>query len=249
MEPGKARRRANHLVVLALALPGCGGVAPGVAARSPESVAPSETTARAPAPPSTNKAPASPEAAPTSELTSAAELVYEATLSVGVYQVDRAIEELLAIARGVSGQLVLRGDDRVVFRVPRDRFQEALARVDGIGDVQHRDVHAEDVGEKHRDLQVRLRNARAMRDRLEKLLDHAANVKDSLEIEAQLSRVTEDIERLAAELAALGERIAYSKITVVFQPRPTQQLHNDVVRLPFSWLKTLGLATLLDLRE
>lgn len=254
MHPGKARSHACCLVVLAHMLTGCGAAAASSAVRPAETPARSENFApsvpAASAPTAlAGASPASADATSPSELTTGAELVYEATFSIGVYQVARAIEELLLVAQGVGGQLVLRGDDRVVFRVPRERFQEALMRIDRIGDVQHRDVHAEDVGQKHRDLQVRLRNARAMRDRLEKLLDHAGNVKDSLEIEEQLSRITEEIERLAAELAALGERIAYSKITVVFQARPSQQLHNDVVRLPFSWLKTLGLATLLDLRE
>jgi hypothetical protein len=252
MHPGKACRHAVCLVLLAHTLAGCGGAAATSAALTAETPARSEQLAPSePAAPGTHAgaAPASADAASASGLTVGAELVYEATFSIGVYQVARAIDEVLLVAQAVGGQLVLRGDDRVVFRVPRERFQDALGRIDRIGDVQHRDVHAEDVGQKHRDLQVRLRNARAMRDRLEKLLDHAGNVKDSLEIEAQLSRITEDIERLAAELAALGEQIAYSKIIVVFQPQPSEQLHNDVVRLPFSWLKSLGLATLLDLRE
>lgn len=176
-------------------------------------------------------------------------LVYEATLSIAVYQVDKAITDLLIEARSLEGQIVQRGDDRVTFRVPRARFEEALARADKVGDVLHRDVRAEDVGDQYRDLDVRLRNARAMRDRLEQLLVRAGNVKDSLEIEAQLSRVTEEIERLSGQLQLLSHRIAYSKITVLFQPRHAEHLQREVVRLPFPWLESLGLGTLLDLRE
>jgi hypothetical protein len=178
-------------------------------------------------------------------------MVYEATLTVAVYQVERGITDLLAIARALEGQVVQRGDDRLIFRVPRARFEEALARADQVGDVLHRNVHAEDVGDEFRDLEVRLRNARAMRDRLEHLLQRAGNVKDALEVEAQMSRVTEEIERLAGQLQLLGHRIAYSKITVLFQPRheETLTLRKEVVRLPFPWLGSLGLGSLLELEE
>ena len=176
-------------------------------------------------------------------------LVYEATLSIAVYQVERGVADLLAIAKALEGNVVQRGDDRVIFRVPRARFEEALARADAVGDVLHRDVHAEDVGDEFRDLEVRLRNARAMRDRLEQLLTRATNVKDSLEIEAQMSRVTEEIERLAGQLQLLGHRVAYSKVTVLFQPRHPEALRREVVRLPFPWLGSLGLGSLLDLKE
>jgi hypothetical protein len=98
-------------------------------------------------------------------------------------------------------------------------------------------------------LEVRLRNARAVRDRLAELLARAANVEDSLKIEAQLGRVTEEIERLSGEIAFLGNRVAYSKITVRFEARHTEEVHDDVMRLPFPWLKTLGLPKLLDLAE
>jgi hypothetical protein len=98
-------------------------------------------------------------------------------------------------------------------------------------------------------LEVRLRNSRAVRDRLAELLARATTVEDSLKIEAQLGRVTEEIEHLAGELELLGSRVAYSKITVLFQARHTEQVHEDVMRLPFPWLKTLGLPKLLDLQE
>jgi hypothetical protein len=176
-------------------------------------------------------------------------LVYEATIVVAVYQVEEAIDRVLSVARREGGQVVVRGDDQVAFRVPRERFDDALAAVDRIGDVLHRDVRAEDVGDRYRDLEVRLRNARAMRDRLERLLEHADGVDASLKIEQELSRVTAEIERLAGELQLLGQRVAYSRVTVAFRARHTEDVRDEAVRLPFPWLGSLGLARLLELRE
>lgn len=274
MNPDTTRRTGVALgCLLLLSLPSCGHRAATASAKSAETqslsanveesaadavsaAAAAPEAAPLPEPPPPPGAPPPNEAPPPAGATKSAEparpndfLIYEATLSIAVYQVDRGITDLLAIAKAVGGQVVQRGDDRVVFRVPRARFEEALGRADAIGDVLHRDVHAQDVGDEYRDLEVRLRNARAMRDRLEHLLARAGTVRDSLEIEAQMSRVTEDIERLSGQLQLLGHRIAYSRITVVFQPRHAENLRREVVRLPFPWLDTLGLGTLLNLRE
>jgi hypothetical protein len=176
-------------------------------------------------------------------------LAYEATVTLGVYGVEQAMATVVGLSRGLGGQLVVRNDDRVVFRVPRAEFDAALARIDGLGDVIHRDVHAEDVGDRYRDLEIRIRNARAVRDRLAELLARAATVDDSLKIEAQLGRVTEELELLRGEFEQLGSRVAFSKITVLFQARHTDVVLDEAMRLPFPWLKDLGLQKLLDLKE
>ena len=53
----------------------------------------------------------------------------------------------------------------------------------------HRDIKAQDVTDEFVDLQARLKNAYAIRDRLTELLSKAA-VKEALEIEKELGRVT-----------------------------------------------------------
>lgn len=218
----------------------------GAAEYAPMDAAP----AQAPPPQSPSRAKTEVAQEASSKTRASAELLaYEASVTVGVYQVEQAISAVLAASRELGGQIVIRNDAQVVFRVPRARFEEALGRIDQVGDVVHRDVRAEDVGDRYRDLEVRLRNSRAVRDRLAELLARANNVEDSLKIEAQLGRVTEEIERIAGELELLGSRVAYSKITVLFQARHTEQVHEEVMRLPFPWLKTLGLPKLLDLQE
>jgi len=137
-----------------------------------------------------------------------------------------------------------------VFQVeagPRARFDEALGSVEKHGDVLHRDVTAEDVTDEYADLDVRLKNARAMRDRLQQLLQNAA-VKEAIDIEKELGRVTEDIERMEGKLKLLSDQIAFSTITVTFQPIDQNPVH-DLARLPLPWLKDLGLAELLNVKE
>jgi hypothetical protein len=252
-------RTALFCASAAFGAAGCGAamskdaVAPSPPAGGAAEFAPMDAApAQAPAPqaPSRAKTEAPQEVSGGGKARASAELLaYEASVTVGVYQVEQAISAVLAASRELGGQIVIRNDAQVVFRVPRARFEEALGRIDQVGDVVHRDVRAEDVGDRYRDLEVRLRNSRAVRDRLAELLARANSVEDSLKIEAQLGRVTEEIERIAGELELLGSRVAYSKITVLFQARHTEQVHEEVMRLPFPWLKTLGLPKLLDLQE
>jgi hypothetical protein len=113
--------------------------------------------------------------------------------------------------------------------------------------VVHRNIEAQDVTDEFLDTEVRLKNARAMRDRLQQLLEKAA-VKDALEIEKELGRVTQEIERMEGRLKVLRDKIAYSTITVSFEPR-SAALHTMPLRLPFGWLNELGLPHLLRLSE
>jgi hypothetical protein len=175
-------------------------------------------------------------------------LIYEADLGFAVYRVDEGLAAVEGLARELGGHLAERGGHRIVIRVPRQRFEEALSRCDGLGQVLRRDVRSFDVTDEFRDLEVRLKNARVVRERLAELLGRAQSVEDSLKIERELARLTEEIERLTGTLENLTGRIAFSKITVSFEPRRTEPAP-ERVRLPFSFLDNLGLSPLFNLSE
>jgi hypothetical protein len=240
---------------------GCGGAAPPAA--SPRYAAPASM---APPPPPPAPAPgkgrsSSPEpawssvlaktggpAAPTATaLHEMTMLIYTAHLTLAVFQVQKDLDRVEQLARSVGGYLSARTDTQVTIRVPRARFDEALAAVERVGDVLHRDVTAQDVTDEYADLDVRLKNARAMRDRLQQLLEKAA-VKEALEIEKELGRITEEIERMEGRLKLLSDEIAYSTISVTFQSVDQNPVH-DLARLPFPWLRDIGLSQLLDVHE
>ncbi|MET0591839.1 MAG: DUF4349 domain-containing protein [Polyangiaceae bacterium] len=174
-------------------------------------------------------------------------LVYTANLAMAVYQVEQGIAAVERIARENDGYLATKADLAITVRVPRAKFDIALKAIEASGDVLHRDIKAEDVTDEFFDTEVRARNARAMRDRLAKLLQQAA-VKEALEIEKELARVTQEIELLEGKLKLLRHRVAYSTITVTFRPRATA-IQTRPSRLPFPWLEELGLHNLLRLHE
>ena len=176
---------------------------------------------------------------------SAAMLVYTASLGMAVYQVEPGLDGVEKIAREVGGYLSSRQDTSITVRVPRDRFDEAVGRIEKLGDVTHRDIKAQDVTDEFVDLQARLKNAYSIRDRLQDLLSRAA-VKEALDIEKELGRVTEDIERMEGRMKLLRDQIAFSTITVSFTALAAQTVKDTTLLAPFPWLQDLGLGMLLD---
>lgn len=176
---------------------------------------------------------------------SAAMLIYTANITMAVYQVATALEGVESVAREAGGYLSVRQDTSITVRIPRDRFDDAIARIEKLGDVTHRDIKAQDVTDEYVDLQARLKNAYAMRDRLTELLSRAA-VKEAIDIEKELGRVTEEIERMEGRMKLLRDQIAFSTITVSFTPLAPDRVRESSMLDAFPWLQNLGLGSLLD---
>lgn len=174
-------------------------------------------------------------------------LVYTGTFHVAVYQVHESMDSMVAAARELGGFIATQGDDVLVFRVPAGRFDEAVAKIEQAGQVVHREVRAEDVGEEFRDVGIRIRNLEAMRQRVEAMLAQAANVEQALQVERELVRITEELERLKGRQRFLADRVAFATLTVLFRPRGNEAVgQEDVPSLPFPWLDRLGLGPLLQ---
>jgi hypothetical protein len=174
-------------------------------------------------------------------------IIYTAKFTMAVSKVDESLATVERIARDQGGFLAVKHDREIVVRVPREKFEITMAAIGKTGDVLHRDIQAQDVTEEVVDLEIRIKNAHAMQDRLKALLQKAA-VKEAIEIEKELNRVTQELELLEGKIKVLKDKIAYSTITVSFEPR-TSSVQSTRAPLPFPWLKEMGLPNLLLLSE
>ena len=102
----------------------------------------------------------------------------------------------------------------VVFRVPKENFSAFLSRAKAEGRVEQSNTKSEDVTEKLVDLEARLKNLRAQRERLRALYQDANDTSTVLEVQQRLSEVQSEIERLEARRKSLRQRVAYSTVTV-----------------------------------
>lgn len=174
-------------------------------------------------------------------------LIYTAQITMAVFEVNASLAKVETIGRDLGGFLAKRDDRSVTIRVPAARFEEAVKRIEDVGDMLHRNVSAQDVTEEFRDLEIRLKSARAVQQRLTELLARATKVEDSIAIERELDRVTGEIERIEGRMKFLRDRAAYSTITVAFDAKPKEQVGGGAVKLPVRWLYDLGLRRLLSL--
>ena len=174
-------------------------------------------------------------------------LIYTAHFQLSVFEVEKSQSEAKALAAALGGFVAKQTQESITIRVPAPRFEDAVTKIEHMGKVLSRQLQALDVGEEYRDLGLRLKTLEAMRSRLEELLARATTVKEALEVEQQLGRVLQEIELLKGKLRALEDRIAYSTLTLSFQPVAQPQLDQSrTFRLPFPWLEELGVHNLLE---
>ena len=126
----------------------------------------------------------------------------------------QALARATEIANNLDGYVVRQSRDRISFKVPSARLEEAVAAVGQLGAVQARHVSAVDVTMQYVDLDVRIANLETLRARLQALVDAATNVTDVLAVERELSRVTGELEQLQGQFRVLKSRVSMSEVTV-----------------------------------
>jgi len=111
-----------------------------------------------------------------------------------------------------SGQLVV--------RVPSENFSAFMSETQNLGEVERVETSSEDVTDQLVDLEARLSNLRAQRDRLRDLYESANTTEDVLAVEERLTEVQIEIERLEAQKQSLEDRAALSTVRVSLSERP-----------------------------
>lgn len=172
--------------------------------------------------------------------------------------VPATIDKVIDLAESFGGYLAARTDSSVVVRVPSRHFRDAMTALEKLGEVKRRSVNAEDVSEQYHDLEVRLANLKTVQKRLQEFLAKAANVNEALQVEHELERVGQEIDRIEGRMRFLKARATFSTITVDVTAKPKQQVvvaqgpppppPPRTADLPIDWLSRIGLETLLTLR-
>lgn len=168
-------------------------------------------------------------------------LVYRGQVRVEVAKPDEVMANFRAQVAAWGGHLQRQIDRTLVVRVPASRFEEAFAWVASSGRVLAEARQTDDVTEEFIDLGIRLDNAKKARDRLLEVLKMAEKVEDVLKVEAELRRLTEEIERMEGRRKMLADQVAMSTLEATFQPVSDVPLAKRV-RQPsrFAWINRIG---------
>jgi hypothetical protein len=104
----------------------------------------------------------------------------------------------------------------VTYRIPVDRWEEALDALRALGDEVGEQTDAAEVTDQIVDLGARIRNLQASETALVRHAADAAKIADLLEIETRLTDVRGQIEQLTAQQKNLQDQAAYATLAVTF---------------------------------
>jgi hypothetical protein len=158
-------------------------------------------------------------------------IIKNGDLDLLVEDTSRAIDQVtqIAVDNGgyvLSSQSWLVGETRsatIVIAVRADNFETAMRRLRDISiEVLYETSSGEDVTTEYVDLESRLRNLEATRDRIRTFLEQAQDVEEALEVNAELADIEAEIEQVRGRMNYLEGRSAYSTITIdLSMPGPT----------------------------
>ncbi len=151
-------------------------------------------------------------------------IIRTGSASVQVDTLADGVERVRALAARVGGFVantqMQAGPNQIKsatleIRLPSSRFDQAIDGLTPLGHVESVNVQAEDVGEEFVDVTARAANSRRLEERLIQVLEtKTGKLKDVLDVERELARVREDIERMDGRLRYLRARTSVSSLSI-----------------------------------
>ncbi|RNL73166.1 DUF4349 domain-containing protein [Streptomyces sp. I6] len=235
--------RARHtsaaaLLVVSLALAGCGSSDDGSASTADRAAGGEAAKATAPgAAADASAGAAGPKTGAPGDAVRqrlpATHVIRTAELAVEVKDAARALARARTAVEQAGGHVADESTERVdearvestvVLRVPQDRYAAVLARLSGTGKLLSRKADAKDVTDQFVDVESRVATQRASVARVRALMDRATKLSDVVTLEGELSRRQAELESLLARQASLEDRTSMATVTLrLSEPEKREQ--------------------------
>jgi hypothetical protein len=152
--------------------------------------------------------------------------IYQASQTVEVADVTisaRQAEEQVIARKGYVESSTARSNGEsnatLTLRVPATEWRAILDDLAALGKETSRRTTAEDTTDAYFDLEAKLKNTAALRDRLRSLLDATKTVKEILEIEKELARVQTELDAMQSRFQRLQSQVRLAKIELALETR------------------------------
>lgn len=166
-----------------------------------------------------------PSSPPPSGVAENRKLIRNAELDLQVTSYETAVQRLTNLATEEHGFVATQNSSKlpngklqgtVVIKIPPDNLDRLLQKARDLGELKNQTVVSEDVTKTYFDTDARLRNAKRMEERLlEMLQKNTGKVSDLLQVEKELGRVREEIEKMQGELKYYDALVQYATITIL----------------------------------
>lgn len=157
-------------------------------------------------------------------------VVRNGSLDLEVPALDSALQAIRAETVASGGYVTNESQNRddvgarqgsVTCRIPAEKLDATVQKVQALGRVESLAIQAEDITEQYFNLEIRLRNQQQLEDRLLKLLDRPVNkVADLLDVEREVARVRGEIDELEGRRRFWDGQMTLSTLTVTLREPP-----------------------------
>src|SRR5437667_1992754 len=151
-------------------------------------------------------------------------LIRNAQVQLEIVSLDDAVQQITALANEERGYVATTSSEKqangklrgtVIVKVLPENLDRFLQKVRGLGELKNQTLGTEDVTKAYLDTDARLKNARVMEQRLVDMLKtKTGKVSDLLQVEKELGRVREDIEKMQGELKYWDSQVQFATVTV-----------------------------------
>jgi len=156
-------------------------------------------------------------------------VVKTANLGVRVKSIDQAEAKVTAYVEGQRGYIEnstssnLDGKSptmTLTVRVPQQKFSEAMATFEKLGERTEKNIDSSDVTQAIVDMEARLKNLRSQEETYRSILRTARKVGEIIDVQERLSRIRGEIESMQAQRDSMAKLAAMSTITLTLSQRP-----------------------------
>lgn len=218
------------MILVAALLGGCGsgGSAKSSPAKMDNAGAPGGAQASREAAPAESKPASGPASAQIPDSIDR-KIIMNAELNIKIKDADDAIARVSSAIRQAGGyvqetrQQGTRQQGRTMHltaRVPAGRYDNIMTLLAGLGEeVTERREWTQDVTGEYLDLEARIKTRETHLNQLRKLYDKGGSIKEMMELEQEIARVTADLESLKGRYRFLSNQVEFSTITVhLYEP-------------------------------
>jgi anti-sigma factor RsiW len=151
-------------------------------------------------------------------------LIRNATVELEIVSFDDAVQKITAFANEERGYVATTNSEKqangklrgqVVVKVLPENLDRFLQKVRGLGELKNQTLGTEDVTKGYLDTDARLKNAHVMEQRLiDMLKTKTGKVADLLQVEKELGRVREEIEKMQGQLKYWDSQVQFATVTI-----------------------------------
>src|SRR6266481_4224684 len=151
-------------------------------------------------------------------------LIRNAIVELEILSFDNAVQKITAVANEEHGYIATTDSEKqangkrrgqVVVKVLPENLDRFLQKIRSLGELKNQTLGTEDVTKAYFDTDARLKNAHVMEQRLiDMLKTKTGKVSDLLQVEKELGRVREEIEKMQGELKYWDSQVQFATVTI-----------------------------------